>query len=275
MADALHSPMGRAAFRAAGELEVLFWPALAFLGVDAFVTTRDGGESEGPYRSLNLGLHVGDDPERVVENRRRAAAALGAGLDDLVFGHQVHGIHETTVTEHERGRGARSADDALEATDALVTDRPGVVLVTLVADCSPILLVDPDARVISTVHAGWRGALGGTALAAVAGMTRLGARPERIHAWIGPTVPQSAYEVGPEVEAAARGAFGADAGHTLASHGARAHFDVAGANRVQLLSAGLYADHVHLGTVGTDDPRFFSDRAQRPCGRFGLFARLR
>ncbi|MGH9091394.1 MAG: polyphenol oxidase family protein, partial [Acidimicrobiales bacterium] len=164
-------------FRRAGGLTVLHWPALDALGVDAVVTTRHGGVSTGPYGSLNLGLHVGDDPAAVVENRRRAAAAIGAALGDLVVAEQVHGSAATVVGREARGRGTLDAGDAVPATDALVTAAPGTVLVTLVADCVPVVLFDPAARVLATVHAGWRGTAGRVVAAAVDAMTALGARP--------------------------------------------------------------------------------------------------
>ncbi len=259
----------------AGEIEVLSWPWLDALGVDAVVTTRECGVSVGPYRALNLGLHVGDDPDAVAENRRRAAGALGAGVDDLVFADQVHGTRAALVGARDAGRGARDATDAVEGADALVTAEPGVVLVTLVADCSPVLLVDPEARVLATVHAGWRGAVAGTLREAISAMATLGARPERTVAAIGPTVSPKAYAVGPEVEAAARGAFGARADEVLRPHGDRFRFDVAGANRLQLLAAGVSEDQIAVAPFASDDGPFFSDRKARPCGRFGLLARLR
>ncbi len=259
----------------AGEIEVLSWPWLDALGVDAVVTTRECGVSVGPYRALNLGLHVGDDPDAVAENRRRAAGALGAGVDDLVFADQVHGTRAALVGARDAGRGARDATDAVEGADALVTAEPGVVLVTLVADCSPVLLVDPEARVLATVHAGWRGAVAGTLREAISAMATLGARPERTVAAIGPTVSPKAYVVGPEVEAAARGAFGARADEVLRPHGDRFRFDVAGANRLQLLAAGVPEDQIAVAPFASDDGPFFSDRKARPCGRFGLLARLR
>ncbi|MHB1555628.1 MAG: polyphenol oxidase family protein [Acidimicrobiales bacterium] len=259
----------------AGEIEVLSWPWLDALGVDAVVTTRECGVSVGPYRALNLGLHVGDEPDAVAENRRRAAGALGAGVDDLVFADQVHGTRAALVGARDAGRGARDATDAVEGADALVTAEPGVVLVTLVADCSPVLLVDPEARVLATVHAGWRGAVAGTLREAISAMATLGARPERTVAAIGPTVSPKAYVVGPEVEAAARGAFGARADEVLRPHGDRFRFDVAGANRLQLLAAGVPEDQIAVAPFASDDGPFFSDRKARPCGRFGLLARLR
>ncbi len=258
-----------------GEVEVLTWPMLAELGVDAAFTARDGGVSTGPYRSLNLGLHVGDDPAAVAENRRRAATALGASVDDFVFGMQVHGAHAAIVTARDAGRGARATADALADTDALVTAERGPVLVTLVADCSPILLVDPDARVLATVHAGWRGAVRDAVGATINAMAALGASARRIVAVIGPTVSPTGYVVGPEVEAAVRSSLGDAAQTVLWQHGDRWRLDVCGANRAQLVAAGVAPGSVHLSPYATGDGRFFSDRAARPCGRFGLLARLR
>jgi YfiH family protein len=259
----------------AGEIEVLSWPWLDALGVDAVVTTRECGVSVGPYRALNLGLHVGDDPDLVAENRRRAAGALGARVDDLVFANQVHGTRAALVGAGDAGRGARDAADAIEEADALVTTEPGIVLVTLVADCSPVLVVDPEARVLATVHAGWRGAVAGTLREAIALMTTLGARPDRIVAAIGPTVSPKAYAVGTDVEAAARDAFGDRADEVLRPHGDRFRFDVAGANRLQLGAAGVLENQIAVSPFASDDGPFFSDRKARPCGRFGLLARLR
>ena len=259
----------------AGEIEVLSWPWLEELGVDAVVTTRECGVSTGTYRALNLGLHVGDDPDAVAENRRRAASALSARVDDLVFADQVHGTHAAVVGARDAGRGARDAADAIEATDALVTSEPGVVLVTLVADCSPVLLVDPVARVLATVHAGWRGAVAGTLRSAIDAMATLGARADRTVAVIGPTVSPKAYEVGPEVRSAARRALGDGAEEVLWPHADRFRFDVAGANRLQLRAAGVPEHQISVAPFASDDGPFFSDRTVRPCGRFGLLARLR
>jgi len=117
-----------AGVRRQGSLDVLAWPSLDALGVDAFVTTRHGGVSAGPYATLNLGLHVGDTPADVLVNRRRVAAALGADLGDVVFCNQAHGRRVAVVSEADRGRGAFRLDDAVASTDALVTTDPvGVI----------------------------------------------------------------------------------------------------------------------------------------------------
>ncbi len=254
---------------------VVVWPALEDLGVDVVVTTRQGGVSTGPYRSLNLGLGVGDDPGAVLENRRRAAGALGASLHDLVVGAQVHGRTATIVGSEDRGRGAAEGAAAVPDTDALVTRSRDLVLVTLVADCVPIVLVDPEAGVLATVHAGWRGTAGRVVDAAVAAMSTLGARPERMVAGIGPAVSRDTYEVDHDVAEAVRAGTGDDLTATPAGEG-RWLVDLPGANRRLLEAAGVPSSSVWVMglTTGVRGP-FYSHRAERPCGRFGLLARLR
>ena len=261
-------------WRRRGDLAVIGWSALDELGVDVVVTTRHGGVSSGPYRSLNLGLHVGDRPERVLENRRRVARAVGARLDDLVVGAQVHGDQAAVVTGAHRGRGALGLEDALSDTDALVTAEPGVVLVTLVADCVPVVLVDPVAGVLATVHAGWRGTAAGIVGRTLDVMSGLGCRPGDVVAGIGPAVAPERYQVGPEVAEALGHALGPQAAAVVVDDGP-GHWraDLVAANRRMLERAGVPADQI-LGPPGpTGHPGpFFSDRALRPCGRFALVA---
>ncbi len=260
-----------------GDLEVLEWPALVGLGVDVVVTTRSGGVSAAPYDSLNLGLHVGDDPAAVLENRRRAAAALGATPGDLVVGAQVHGCAAAVVTRAEAGSGATAAAGALAGVDTLVTAEPGVVLMTLVADCVPLVLFDPVARVLATVHAGWRGTVARVPEAALAAMAGLGSRPADVVAALGPAVAAERYEVGDEVVLAAREGLGPAVSEAAlrAGAGGRWHLDLWAANRAVLLDAGVPSERILVASVPTGSPGpFFSDREQRPCGRFALLARL-
>lgn len=257
-------------------LEVLLFPGLDALGIDAVVTTRHGGVSTGPYASLNLGLHVGDDLDDVLENRRRAAAALGADLDDLVVGAQVHGGTATVVGMEDSGRGAPATADAVPGADALVTAEPGIVLTTLVADCVPVVMVDPEARVLATVHAGWRGVVAGVAAAALSAMASLGARPARVTAAIGPAADPRSYAVGADVAAAVRAALEWRGDEVLAPRGRdRWLLDLPAAVRFQLAKAGVHGTKVHVAPFATSDGRFYSDRARRPCGRFALLARIR
>jgi hypothetical protein len=266
--------------RRCGALDVLAWPAFDEHPVDVLVTGRQGGVSAGPYESLNLGLHVGDSTAAVLENRRRTAAALGADLSDLVFCNQSHGRNVHVVTAADRGRGTLSQDDAIAATDALVTTEPGIGLVVMVADCVPIVLFDPVARVLSCVHAGWRGTVARVSQAAVEAMAALGSDPADIIAGIGPAISPDRYQVGQEVAEAARQCFGAqETGHVLKPDGTgKWLFDLWSANAIVLREAGLRDGSIHLAAVPTGPAGtspFFSDRAARPCGRFAAVARLR
>ena len=265
-----------------GDLDVLTWPAFAGLGLDAIVTTRHGGVSQGPYASLNLSLHVGDDDKAVLENRRRAAAALGADLSDMVFCNQSHGRAVRVVSAADRGRGTLSLADAIDATDALVTTEPGIALVVMVGDCVPIVLHDPVAHVLACVHAGWRGTVARVSEAAVNVMSTLGSDPANIIAGLGPAIGPDRYQVGADVAGAAERCFGSRAAEVLRPDGTgRWLFDQWTANRIVLGQAGLRDDNVHLAAEPTGSKggapnggHFFSDREVRPCGRFAAIARL-
>lgn len=159
---------------------VLTGVAHGFLG-------RRGGVSTGVVAGLNVGLGSADDPQAVAENRRRAVDAVlpGAALATV---YQIHSAHAVTVV-------AAAADAARPHADALVTDRPGLLIGILTADCAPVLLADRAAGVVGAAHAGWRGAVGGVTDAAIAAMEALGARRDRIAAAVGPCIARASYEV--------------------------------------------------------------------------------
>ena len=262
--------------RQRGGLPVLAWPAFDRYPVDALVTTRDGGVSGGDYATLNLSFGVGDRPQDVLENRHRAAAALGADLADFVLGSQVHGAVARIVTGADRGRGAAVADEGVGEADALVTGDPGTVLGVAVADCVPIVLYDPGAHVLACVHSGWRGTVARVAQAALAAMATLGARPSSVIAGLGPAIGPDRYQVGDDVSEAVREAFGERATLALRPDGTgRWLLDMWAINRLVLSEAGVAGDRIHVAAVGTGPPGpFFSNRTARPCGRFMLIARL-
>jgi polyphenol oxidase len=261
-------------------LAVLTWPVFEPLPVDAIVTTRHGGVSAGSYATLNLSFAVGDEAANVRENRGRTAAALGTDLATFVFARQVHGSHAEVVSAADRGRGTLAAGDAIGPADALVTATPGIGLAILVADCVPIVLYDPAAHVLACVHAGWRGTVAGTPRAALAAMGSLGTQPRDIVAGIGPAIAPGSYQVGGDVAAAARDAFGEQAQALLrpdtAGGPGRWLFDLPAANRHVLLAAGVPDSQIHVAVTptGPGPGLFFSHRAERPCGRFALAARL-
>lgn len=206
---------------------------------------REGGVSTGILAGLNVGLGSTDDRAAIAENRRRAVDAVlpGAGIATL---HQVHSAEAVTVT-------APFADDARPHADALVTDRPGLLLGILTADCAPVLFADAGAGVIGAAHAGWKGAINGVTDATIAAMEKLGADRGRIAAAIGPCIARASYEVD---ENFFRRFVEADPeNERFFSAGARAdrhQFDLeayvasrlaaAGIGRIELLGLDTYAD---------------------------------
>jgi len=225
-------------------------------GVDAFVTDRFNGVSTGDYASLNLGDHVGDDEAAVEENRRRVAEAVGVPRARLLTVRQVHG---TTVKE------AREVDATTRA-DALLTEEEDVALAILVADCLPVLVVDASSRRFAVVHAGWRGLAEGT----IASTLERFDDPHRVHVFIGPSISLEGYQVGPEVAAHFRDVPRA----VLADGGDRSRLDLRQVATTQLVAAGVPDGQVVRSLEVTDGGEvFFSDRAQRPCGRFALVAK--
>lgn len=258
-------------------LNVLTWPVFDPLPVDVLVTTRHGGVSSGRYATLNLSLSVGDEAADVLENRRRAAAALGADPAAFVFADQVHGAAAVVVTGWDRGRGAHDTTGTIGPADALVTADPGTVLAILVADCVPVVLYDPVAHVLACVHAGWRGTVAHVTREALTAMRSLGTRTGDVIAGIGPAIAPDAYQVGAQVADAARQAFGDQAGTLLRPAGpGRWRLDLWAANRHTLRAAGVPDAQIHLAATptGPGPGLFFSHRAERPCGRFALAARL-
>ncbi len=227
---------------------------LALSGVRHAFFTRQGGVSSGLYASLNAGIGSRDAAAHVAENRARMAAALDVEPRCLLTALQVHSPHVVVVEApwppQSRPRG-----------DAIVTRTPGLAIGVTTADCGPILLVDPQARVIGAAHAGWRGALAGIVEATVEAMGRLGAERKKIRAVLGPMIRQENYEVGPDLiarfaaEDAASDRFFRPAwrqGHAL--------FDLAGYIAARLDRTGIRQVQ-DLGLCTYADPaRFFSFR---------------
>ena len=150
--------------------------------------TRQGGASTGIFASLNCGLGSGDERAAVQENRRRAARSFGLDLDRLVTVYQIHSPDVVRAV-------APWPAEASPRADAIVSNQPGIMLGVLAADCAPVLLADPVAKVVAAAHAGWRGAHAGVVDSAVAAMEELGARRADIVAAIGPCIARESYEV--------------------------------------------------------------------------------
>jgi hypothetical protein len=226
-------------------------------GVRHAFFTREGGVSEGPFNSLNCGFGSGDAPAHVAENRARAMAALDLTPERLVTCYQIHSPDVVTVTDPWRREDNPRAD-------ALVTDRRGIALGILTADCVPVLLADPAASVIGAAHAGWKGALNGVVGATVTAMVALGAKPGRMRAAIGPCIAQRSYEVGPEFPAPFLAADAASADFFVpARRVGHFMFDIGGYVERRLIDAGICAIHRAPCDTVAEETRFFSYR--RAC----------
>jgi len=230
--------------------------SVAAFGIDAFLTDRFGGVSKAPYDSLNLATHVGDDPDLVEQNRCLVAQACGVAPDRLVTVRQVHSSEVLEIHGPVEGRKA----------DALVSSASGVALAILVADCVPVLLVDVESSRFGVVHAGWRGLHAEILASALARFDSA----TTVHAFLGPSISGDAYQVGPEVARY----FAAVPGALRADHDDRWLLDLRQVAMSQLSEIGLTDARIEFCTQTTDGgATFFSDRARRPCGRFGLVAR--
>jgi YfiH family protein len=212
---------------------------------------RAGGVSKGAMASLNCGWGSSDDRALIDENRRRAADAVMPSAS-IVSPYQVHGIEVLEAGEW--------SDDERPHADALVTDRPGILLGILTADCAPLLFADREAGVVGAAHAGWRGALSGVAEATIAAMERLGAERGRIAAAIGPTIARASYEVDPAFpEPFLAADAGAERFFTDGPAG-RPHFDLPAYLLHRLAAAGLrQVEALGLDTYARDED-FYSFR---------------
>jgi YfiH family protein len=240
-------------------------PGPSWSGVSSFVTTRQGGVSDVPYTSWNLGDHVGDDPVRVAENRQRLAALLPA---TPLWLQQVHG---TDVVDAD---GLPEPLHDVPCGDAAITRTPGKVLAIMTADCLPVLLAAEDGSALAMAHAGWRGLAAGVLESTVTAMRREGSGA-RLRAWIGPAIGPTAFEVGDEV----RIAFVAtDPGASTCFRPASALHkwmaDLPALARRRLHAAGVPKVMLSGYCTVTDADHFFSYRRDGQTGRFATVAWL-
>lgn len=182
------------------DLEYLTFPLLEKTGaVRHLFSTRIGGVSEGEYASMNFSIARGDREEAVLENYKRIAGILGCDINDMVASHQTHTTNIRKVTGADRGKGISRERD-YENVDGLMTDEPGIVLVTYYADCVPLYFVDPVHRAIGLAHSGWRGTAERMGECMVRAMQdAFGSRPEELYAAIGPSICRDCYEVSEDV----------------------------------------------------------------------------
>ena len=228
-------------------------------------STRIGGVSKGCFASMNLSFDRGDDPEAVRENFRRIGSALGVRCEDMVLSKQTHTTNIRAVTEKDRGKGIvrkRDYDDV----DGLVTDVPGLCLVTSYADCVPLYFVDPVKKVIGLSHSGWRGTVGKIGKKTAELMQKeYGSDPADILAAVGPSICVDCYEVSEDVAGQFREAFDREFWPELfyRKENGRYQLDLWKANELVLREAGIIPEHLAVTNLCTrcNSKTLFSHRA--------------
>lgn len=214
-----------------------------FSEITHFVSTRLGGVSSPSYNSLNLGFKVGDRKQNVLQNRKLLSTDLNIRLDGFTTAQQVHGDNIAVVTEKMRGQGATDYKTAIPATDALITNIPGICLMVTVADCVPIILYDLKKTAIGAVHAGWKGTLKLIAQNTVNLLKKeFGTTTKDLIVGIGPSTGPCCYEVAPNT-----------------------HFNLWRANKDQLIKSGVREENIEIAEICTKCrvDQFFSARAAR------------
>lgn len=268
--DSLPTPL--LALREEAGLLLLTDDALArACGVRVAFSSRLGGVSEGCFSSLNLGGHVGDDPECVRENRTKLARALGADGMPLIVLNQVHGTDIVSVLDAEEASLGRVRDEAVRGADGVTVAVSGVAALLCFADCAPLAVVSPTGR-FAVAHAGWRGAYARIASKAVSTLAQLDgeeAAPSDYNAYIGPCIRVECFECGEDVCRAFADRFGE------ACVPSARHVDLASALACDLASAGIEPFRIcdaGICTVCRSD-EWFSYRASKgSCGRHGAIA---
>lgn len=216
-------------------------------------STRKGGVSTGIFSSMNLNFKRGDDPDAVLENYRRMAAALNMRVEDMVLSDQTHTTNVRVITEEDRGKGILKPQDYSDV-DGMITNVPGIVLVTSYADCVPLYFVDPVRKAIGLSHSGWKGTVGHIGQKTVWKMHEVyGSEPKNIVAAIGPSICQSCYEVSDDVAEAFRANFTADeAADILLDKGnGKYQLDLWKANWYVLTDAGILPEHLSVTDLCT------------------------
>lgn len=240
--------------RMADGVPYLSFPMLEKTGiVHHGFSTRMGGVSTGVYATMNFAFLKGDDPDHVRENYRRMAKAIGVDEERMVLSWQTHTTNIRRVTEDDAGKGITRERD-YQDIDGLITDVPGMTLVTFYADCVPLYFLDPVHRAIGLSHSGWRGTVARMGQVTMEAMGReYGSKPEDIIACIGPSICQDCYEVGEEVAAEFRRAFSEEYWPELLREkpNGKLLLNLWRANEIVLLEAGVRADNIQITDICT------------------------
>jgi YfiH family protein len=235
-----------------------------------FSTLRTGGLSTDNYSSLNLGLNSGDIRENVIANRNALCKALEINTDRFIFPKQAHSATVRVITTTFFSSGKEERNHFLHETDAIITTLKGVCIAVKTADCVPVLLYDPKQKVVSAIHAGWRGTAQNIVLTTIQRLVEeFGSDPADLIAGIGPSISPDVYEVGEDVHSQFDSAFYRDTNPVKTG---KRRLDLWKANKHQLIQGGVSSDHIEIAKLCTwsDSDRFFS--ARRDCAKTGRMA---
>lgn len=242
------------------------------LAIKHGISGRLGGVSKQPFSSLNVALHTGDSDEDVIANRKLFCQAIGIHPNDIVTAQQLHTDTIGVVVEESMGKGAKNYNDAIPATDALITNVPGIPLMLFFADCVPVLIVDPVQRAVGAVHAGWRGTVEKIAQKTVIAMqANFGTNPEDCLIGIAPSIGPCCYEVDEVVINQLKSQF-KNWEHLVRAVNDKWYLDLWKANYVQLEEIGVNNDNIVVSGVCTacNHELFFSYRKENgSTGRMG------
>ena len=221
--------------------------------VTSAFSTRLGGVSEGYYSSLNLSFDRGDDPARVLENFKRIGASMGVAVEDMVLSKQTHTTNVRVVTKEDKGKGVMRERNYTDV-DGMITNVPGICLVTSYADCVPLYFVDPVKKAIGLSHSGWRGTVGKIGKNTVQLMQEnFGSKPEDLLAAVGPSVCMDCYEVSEDVIEQFKEAFEKKYGEDLfyKKENGKYQLNLWKANELIFLESGILPEHMAITNVCT------------------------
>ncbi|AFQ45672.1 peptidoglycan editing factor PgeF [Desulfosporosinus meridiei] len=262
--------------KSSGGLNYLTIPKWQAAGIDLGFSTRVGGMSKVPYNSFNLGLHVGDDPKVVLENRKCWFNHWGVPSDRVAVGEQVHGTNVIWVTEEDGGRGANELETAIPSVDGLLTQST-LGLMAFFADCVPLYFYYPNLEAVGIVHAGWKGTVNKIGLKALEYFEKAGGQTESAWVAIGPSIGPSCYLVDERVAEEFRlnydkttFLYPQEDGHYL--------LNLWEANKMLCLAKGVHPENIDIAAVCTaSNPEwFFSHRRDGArTGRMAGWIRMR
>ncbi|GGF11642.1 laccase domain protein [Halobacillus andaensis] len=231
--------------------------------VVAGITSREDGYSEVPFQSLNMGLHVSDQQDKVIKNRKALGNELNVPLEQWVMGEQVHGTEIKVVSEADKGKGAFKHEDALKGIDGIITNQKDILLTAFYADCVPLLFLEPKSGWIGVAHAGWKGTVHEMVRHMTERLEEQGAQRSNIRLVIGPCISQSHYEVDDRVIEHIAEVYKTQVLKKVNEN--KFNLDLKELNRQIAINAGILSDNIEVSNYCTyeEDQLFFSHRRDR------------